>query len=1006
MLTLTGGEQGADVGGLAARQGALRAREQEILLAMQAPGQGTNEVLISRLAEVRGKLADNTDALTTLAEDTSQLAAIQKEIADIEKDRTTFSDIFKRLAQAQEAFQKGDFKGGKDLIRGIREDFRPIEKLQKGIALDPTETGRFLAGEFDPILKLLGQTDAQIQTSKDQAFKQADPILRAGLKNLADVNIGDAFPKLNELEAKKKEAEDVGKRKKAALQALENDIIAESTRRFQELSDATDELRLQLLLASFAAQELRAETSVQRRDTQKIGEDLLAEAGDDPNRFSAPEQQPAFGIQVKDTRDINAEIKELRDEFKASGASEADLAGRTPKGVEFVKKLNALELGQEKTKTVETKVPVITDVSDKPKLEAFDALIKEEISKLDSLLGQTADDASRGKIQQEIKRLRQHQADAHKLAIEVLKKQEELYEQDIKDAKARVKAQAQAATAAAKARSDAAGGTRRAPSPAPGIGLTELPSEQRGLDPRRNALDRQLAEGAGGPVQGVPAGPIPVVVERQPAAALVDADVGLNQGGMGGRNQGGMAGRRPAGFPGPQQEVLAAGGAPLPVVLAAGGAPVPVVLPAGGAAVPDVLKGGAGGQGNLQAVMNELNERVGEGDQVLKGRPGEAGREMAGGQPVELLPPALGRPVPVILEEGGEAVPLGMANEQLVAAAARLAADPNVGRQMVGGGGMGGPGPQPVLPPAEVVPVADVLKGGMGGKGNMQVVMDDLNERIGEGKGVLRGAAGQPLPPANIMEELGLGPLGIMPDVMRRQGKDMQGKPLPVLPEGGDANARMEAMLLQADKFEPGMGKSIEMDRAIRREKLKFLAQGSNPQIGLGGADAAGRRRNPVANARSAQALANLDRLVPQMEAIAQKREERGVAQDPKFARSLEALQQRRDTLSALVRPQEDKPGVPGVPGAPGAPPPAAADQDQAAANKAMGDLAAGLAGVKNGIQVKLADQRLEVVVNTNNLGSSLAGIIETRIRELLPDVVANALRENDSQTGNDIAVS
>lgn len=818
--TLTGGAAGADVGGLAARQRGLRAREQEVLLQMQQPGQGTNEVLISRLADVRGKLADNTEALKTLAEDTTQLAAIQKEIADIEKDRSTFSDIFKRLAQAQEAFQKGDFKGGKDLIRGIREDFRPIEKLQKGIALDPTETGRFLAGEFDPILKLLGQTDAQIQTSKDQAFKQADPILRAGLKNLADVNIADGFPKLNELEAKKKEAEDVGKQKKAALQALENDIIAESTRRFQELADATDELRLQLVLASFAAQELRAETSVQRRDTQEIGEDILVDAGGDPRKFADPIQQDPFNVRVRDSRNINEEINRLTDEFKASGASEADLAGRTPAGAAFIKKIQDLGIGRDRTQAVETKVPVITDVSDKPRLEAFDALIKEEIDKLDTILSNTADDASRDKIKQEIKRLRQHQADAHKLAIEVLKKQEELYEQDVKDAKDRVRAQAEAATAAAKARVGA-GGTRRAPSPAVGIPSAGLPSRLRG------------------------------------------------PGGAG-----------PAAVP--------AGGAPVPVVMAGGGAgaaPVPVVMAGGGAGapVPDALRGGRGGRGNLQNVMDDLNQRVGQGVGVLRDMPPEN-----------------------VMKGLGEAV------------------------KVVDGAG-----------------------------------------KIGMGEGIQGG-----------------GPVGF-DQLVPQDIQDMNA-----------AAANFNLAEFQAN--------NPIVDDPVRRERLKALEQGANPQVGLGGVDAVGRRRNPKATPRAAAALANLDKLVPQLEAISKKREESGIAQDPQFARRLEALQTRRDTLSKLIRPNAAGDGPAGFrPGQAGeAPPPVAADQDQAAANKAMGDLAAGLAGVKNGIAVKMADPRVEVVLNTNNLGNALAGQIEARIRELLPDVVANALRENDSQTGNDIAVS
>lgn len=138
---LSPGAGGTDAASLAAEQTSLRQQLQDARARQNS--EVIDPALARQIGELEVRLADNTDAVKTLADDTSRLAAIQSQIERLQSQernaRQGGQAIFSRFADAQAAFRRGDTEQGAQILRGIREEMRIVNKLQTGAALDMGE---------------------------------------------------------------------------------------------------------------------------------------------------------------------------------------------------------------------------------------------------------------------------------------------------------------------------------------------------------------------------------------------------------------------------------------------------------------------------------------------------------------------------------------------------------------------------------------------------------------------------------------------------------------------------------------------------------------------------------------------------------------------------------------------------------------------------------------------------------------------------------------------------
>ena len=122
---ITGDADATSVGALSQRQAALTAQLEQARARERAGTGGDN--IVNEIGNLEAKLADNTDALKTLAEDTTRLAAIQEEISRLqdrqEGARIGALDVFEKFGEAQQLMAQGDFAGAQRIFKAIRADF-------------------------------------------------------------------------------------------------------------------------------------------------------------------------------------------------------------------------------------------------------------------------------------------------------------------------------------------------------------------------------------------------------------------------------------------------------------------------------------------------------------------------------------------------------------------------------------------------------------------------------------------------------------------------------------------------------------------------------------------------------------------------------------------------------------------------------------------------------------------------------------------------------------------
>ena len=250
---ITGDSDATSVGALSQRQAALTAQLEQARARERAGTGGDN--IANVIGNLEAKLADNTDALKTLAEDTTRLAAIQEEISRLqdrqEGARIGALDVFEKFGEAQRLMAEGDFAGAQRIFKAIRADFAIVAKLQNGGALNMFEASKFLSGRLNNLLTALGATPDQIKNGIDKGFAQVPKVLQDALAGIGvfvdakvfaeNLNMENAIKPLKDL------AEAVGDEQKKANQAIMDEIKNRAAELFASLTEAQkglkDELR-------------------------------------------------------------------------------------------------------------------------------------------------------------------------------------------------------------------------------------------------------------------------------------------------------------------------------------------------------------------------------------------------------------------------------------------------------------------------------------------------------------------------------------------------------------------------------------------------------------------------------------------------------------------------------------------------------------------------------------------------------------------------------------------
>ncbi len=396
---VAGGVATANVGELQARQTSLQQEKARIEAQLAQPGQGTNTELIGQLATVKGALEDTTGALSTLADDTTRLAAIESEIADLQSKQLAEQDslkgTFERLQGIQEKINRGDFKGAAEDRKAIRDDFRAVELLETGGQLTTGQMSKLLSGQLDPILTAGGKTQEEIAKLKTQASVQARGVAIQGLGQLG-INAQGFFAGVDQgaaIDRKKEEAAAIGQQQKDALNVMEDRVRKQAVTEMDRLNTAVDNLRIQMQLAAFSAEELRKADNVEKRDLSEF-----------------------MGTEVNDML------------ARGGTAREVTLAGN--RGTAAFGNFGASFAG--------------ADLSDQKVRDKIDTGISGELERLDELKNLVTSTSDFNAIEKEEKRLLGIRAKLASTQKDAIKAQEEAYEADRKAAKDRARANIEA----------------------------------------------------------------------------------------------------------------------------------------------------------------------------------------------------------------------------------------------------------------------------------------------------------------------------------------------------------------------------------------------------------------------------------------------------------------------------------------------------------------------------------------------------------------------------------
>ena len=240
---------------------------------------------------MKSALEDTTGALNTLADDTTRLAAIESEIATLQSRQLAEQDAlkgtFERLQGIQDKLSRGDFKGAAQDRKVLRQEFGAVQKLETGQQLTTGEMLKLLNGTLDPILTAGGKTQEEIAKLKTQASGAARDVTIDGLRQLGiDFQGFQGVDQGAAIEAKKDQARQIGAQQKAALDAIEQRVRAQTITEMNMLNTAVNELRVQMQLAAFSAAELRKVDDVQKKDIKEF----LGGAGQDIFKGAGPKQ--------------------------------------------------------------------------------------------------------------------------------------------------------------------------------------------------------------------------------------------------------------------------------------------------------------------------------------------------------------------------------------------------------------------------------------------------------------------------------------------------------------------------------------------------------------------------------------------------------------------------------------------------------------------------------------------------------------------------------------------
>ena len=247
--------------------------------------EGQNE-LVKQLAEVTAAEKGTQQALETLADDTSRLAAVQSNIEKLEKSKLSAEQTFDNITQElQQAFASGDVLKIRELQNKLAAPAKALEKAQKGEALSFEEAALLKSKEGQGILRGTGlQTDEQIEelnNNAGRAILQSDAF-GVALQGFGGPQqdfiksregLGRAFDD-SDIEVEREKARQIAGEQKAAV---DSNLGAAEKKVAEMQAKYNDELINASVALQFAGDELRrfrelALQEVGGTDSDKFGE--------------------------------------------------------------------------------------------------------------------------------------------------------------------------------------------------------------------------------------------------------------------------------------------------------------------------------------------------------------------------------------------------------------------------------------------------------------------------------------------------------------------------------------------------------------------------------------------------------------------------------------------------------------------------------------------------------------------------------------------------------------
>ena len=247
--------------------------------------EGQNE-LVKQLAEVTAAEKGTQQALETLSDDTSRLAAVQSNIEKLEKSKLSAEQTFDNITQElQQAFASGDVLKIRELQNKLAAPAKALEKAQKGEALSFEEAALLKSKEGQGILRGTGlQTDEQIEelnNNAGRAILQSDAF-GVALQGFGGPQqdfiksregLGRAFDD-SDIEVEREKARQIAGEQKAAV---DSNLGAAEKKVAEMQAKYNDELINASVALQFAGDELRrfrelALQEVGGTDSDKFGE--------------------------------------------------------------------------------------------------------------------------------------------------------------------------------------------------------------------------------------------------------------------------------------------------------------------------------------------------------------------------------------------------------------------------------------------------------------------------------------------------------------------------------------------------------------------------------------------------------------------------------------------------------------------------------------------------------------------------------------------------------------